>query len=39
MARLALKEARRSWELIVTDLLAKEKQRVVAQWIDFEIVE
>ena len=26
-------------QMIVTDLLAKEKQRVVAQWIDFEIVE
>ena len=26
-------------QMIVTDLLAKEKQRVAAQWIDFEIVE
>ena len=26
-------------QMIVTDLLAKEKQRVVAQWIDFEIVD
>lgn len=26
-------------QMIVTDLLAKEKQRVTAQWIDFEIVE
>jgi VWFA-related protein len=26
-------------QMVVTDLLAKEKQRVTAQWIDFEIVE
>jgi VWFA-related protein len=26
-------------QMIVTDLLAKEKQRVVAQWIDFEVIE
>lgn len=26
-------------QMIVTDLLAKEKQRVAAQWIDFEVVE
>ena len=26
-------------QMIVTDLLAKEKQRVTAQWIDFELVE
>ena len=26
-------------QMIVTDLLAKEKERVAAQWIDFEIVE
>jgi hypothetical protein len=26
-------------QMVVTDLLAKEKQRVAAQWIDFEIIE
>ncbi|HEY0172406.1 MAG TPA: hypothetical protein VGB98_15395, partial [Pyrinomonadaceae bacterium] len=26
-------------QLVVTDLLAKEKYRVATQWIDFEIVE
>lgn len=28
-----------SLQMVVTDLLAREKQRVAAQWIDFEIVE